>query len=352
MILPSLGLYFVVTISLDLHACGQSCLDFAILATGKDKQFSVYPTVSQSSHRSISHSIIHSFRLLSLTRTRVEGKEGSRGRRGRRGRRLQATTLHDSVVRFNENKLIFAWHLRLIVIHQGSCCCRLAEWLNGKDALFAFRIYMPAPFSFSFPSGLPTYKPLPGLVALPLSISALAWIDIQLRVWRFISPRQKAARSSRSEACGFHTRSTSCFDQRLHYVTTWIQVMVLLGTVDLVCIGMLVGRLEEPQKSRKSANSDWPSQESCGQAAAVKLPCDIQFTRKMLGISERHNCATLFYGEQSNMASKNRTRICNKSRAHFFKLNFEAVPTAIEAQFVLIKKLFMSVIHWKHCFNM
>lgn len=56
-----MGLYFVVTISRDLHACGQSCIDFAILATGKDKQFSVYPTVSQSVSRVIDPSAIQSF---------------------------------------------------------------------------------------------------------------------------------------------------------------------------------------------------------------------------------------------------------------------------------------------------
>jgi len=68
-------------------------------------------------------------------------------------------------------------------------------------------------------------------------------------------------------------------DQRLHYLTTWLKAMVLLGA-QRSCLFWYV--LAGSQNHRKPANSDWPSRDSCGQAAAVKLPCDIQLTRKIL----------------------------------------------------------------------
>lgn len=143
---------------------------FICFHPGNRKKISNSPVFRQSVSQDIDPSAIQSFTHFdcchSLT---LEWKEA-----GRWGKK-KAAMLHDSVVRFNENKLIFAWHLRLIVIHQGSCCCRPGEWLNGKDALFAFRIYMPAQSPLQLNCRCLRCR----------GIRALAWIYIQLRVRSF-----------------------------------------------------------------------------------------------------------------------------------------------------------------------
>jgi len=124
-------------------------------------------------------------------------------------------------------------------------------------------------------------------------------------------------------------------DQRLHYLTTWLKAMVLLGA-QRSCLFWHV--LAGSQNRRKPANSDWPSRDSCGQAAAVKLPCDIQLTRKILESVKGILVSFIFIAGNPSSLNKH-LRICNKkSFTHFFKLNFEFISIALVFQFVLIKE--------------